>query len=223
MLLWSPIIFFWLGYIWAGYTLTSLHPPNRFFDPSIARLENRFLGQPSLHWGRNRSRLLTEILHFGYFSYYFYTLSLGILFEVSNRFDLFQSMSFAVNFGYLVSYICFALIPVAGPRWYFLESGVLSPEELRQPGFLFTGLTHKLLYGGPAHKGGAMPSSHSSTALVFFLFVLYSWGWVYGFPALLLVIGMWIGAIYGRYHYLTDVVAGILLGILGVVLSFIVI
>jgi len=218
-LLWSPIIFFWVGYLWAGHTLTSIHPPGCFFDHPIARFEKKYLGQPSLQWGLNRSRLVTEIFHFGYFSYYFYTVSLGIYYDATGQLEVFQTLSFAVNFGYVVSYTCFALIPVAGPRWFLVEKGLLKEGDLLQPGYLFTKLTHKLLYGGPAHKGGAMPSSHSSTAFVFFFFVTYSWGWVAGTTALLIVLSMWIGAIFGRYHYLVDVVAGILLGGIGVLIA----
>jgi membrane-associated phospholipid phosphatase len=220
LLLWSPIIFFWVGYLWAGYTLISVHPPDKFFDRPIAQFESHYLGQPSLHWGLNRSKVSTEIFHIGYFSYYLYTISLGIYYDSTDQFELFQRMSFAVNLGYLVSYCCFALIPVAGPRWYFLETGELGKKDLKQPGFLFTRLTHKLLYGGPAHKGGAMPSSHSSTALVFFFFAAYSWGGMAGLAAFLIVLAMWIGAIYGRYHYLTDVLAGILLGVLSILAAF---
>ena len=221
IVLWSPLIFFWFGYLWAGLTLTSIHPSDHFFDRPIALFEEKHLGQPSLHWGKNRSRFLTELFHFGYISYYLYALSLGIIFDSTGRFNDFQTMSFAINFGYVVSYLCFALIPVAGPRWFLVEDSRLKEQELKQPGYLFTRVTHKLLYGGLVHKGGAMPSSHSSTAFVFFFFVTHTWGWAPGLAALVLVIGMWIGAIYGRYHYLTDVAVGILLGGIGVVLAMI--
>ena len=219
ILLWSPIVFFWFGYLWAGLTLKSIHGEGRFFDRPIARFEEKYLGHPSLYWGRNRPRLITEIFHLGYFSYYFYTLSLGLYFDISGRWDEFQAMSFATNFGYLFSYICYTLIPVAGPRWFLVEDRRLKESEIRQPGYLFTRLTHMLLFGGPAHKGGAMPSSHSSTALIFLCLTAGSWGLLPGLAALVLVGGMWIGAVYGRYHYLTDVAAGILLGAFGILLS----
>ena len=59
-----------------------------------------------------------------------------------------------------------------------------------------------------------------SSFLVFFFFAAYSWGGVAGLGAFLIVLGMWIGAIYGRYHYLTDVLIGILLGILSIIAAF---
>ncbi len=76
--LWSPVIFFWWAYLWAGHTLHLFYPPGVSFDSVIIHWEKRFLGQPSLWWARNGSRWLTELLHFFFDSYYLYTPVLGI-------------------------------------------------------------------------------------------------------------------------------------------------
>ena len=78
---------------------------------------------------------------------------------------------------------------------------------------------NRLMYQGLAHKGGAMPSSHSSTAFVFFV-----WGWrIWGFEGAVLtgivVVGMWVASVYGRYHFVLDVLIGAVLGAVGILLA----
>jgi len=217
--LWSPIIFFWAGYLWAGQTLTAIHPSGTTYDRQIIAIEKWLFRQPSLWMSKSRSRWLTETMHFFYASYYAYTPILGIYLYDQKRFLEFEAMSFAVLFGYLVSYSFFAITPVLGPRWSLVEADLLSTSEQRLDGYWITGLMNKVMYQGLAHKGGAMPSSHSSTALVFLV-----WGWkIWGFEGALLtgilVVGMWSGSVYGRYHFLTDVVIGAAIGLAGIFLA----
>lgn len=219
LFLWSPIVFFWVAYLWAGKTIESVHPSGFSLDPQLIQLEDKLFRQPSLWWARRRSRWLTELMQFFYFSYFFYTLGLGIFLQLNQRIMDFQSMTFAVSFGYLVAFSFFALTPAAGPRWALVESGLLSPDEQRQKGYALTWLTEKIMYDGPAHRGGAMPSAHSSTAVVFVYWCWQIWGPVGGIPALLLGVGMALGAVYGRYHYLTDVLIGSFLGVIALLLA----
>ena len=72
---------------------------------------------------------------------------------------------------------------------------------------------------GVAHKGGAMPSAHSSTAVVFLVWCWRIWGLGGGSLALVIVAGMWLGAVYGRYHYMMDILAGGLLGVAALILA----
>ncbi len=217
--LWSPLIFFWCAYLWNKPLLTAVHPEGRTIDPWLMRVDERFFGQPSLRWARRGGRWATEILHAFYVGYYLYTPVIGVWLHVGRPPAEFQAMAFAVCLGYLVSYLLFVLVPAHGPRWALVERGLLPPSEQRRPGFAVTRFVHRLMYDGPALKGGAMPSSHSSTAVVFLV-----WSWRLGGPeagvvAVVLVVGMWIGSIYGRYHYVGDVVAGALLGLAAVLLG----
>lgn len=218
-LIWLPLLFFWWAYFWAGKTLTAIHPPERRFDHTLIEIEGAWLGQPSLRWGLGDRPLLTEFLHFCYFSYYFYSVFLAVYLHLSGRFSDLAEFVTAVVFGYFVAYTCFALIPVWGPRWSLSEAGLPGSDHQRQSGYLFTRLIHKIMFQGVAHKGGAMPSSHSSTALIFLYWCWQLWGWAGGLPASILVVGMWIGSIYGRYHFVSDVLAGIVLGVAGILFA----
>ena len=217
--LWSPILFFWWAYRWAGHTLSSIHPPEYSLDAKIVRLEDRFLGQPSLWWARGKQPWLTELMHFFYFTYYLYTPVLGVFLYLAGRFHEFESMTFAVLSAYATSYLFFAVTPTVGPRWALVESGLLENSEQRLEGYGFTWLINYIMYRGPALKGGAMPSSHSSTAVVFLVWCWRVWGVWGGAPALIVVAGMWFGSVYGRYHYVLDVLCGALLGLAAVWLA----
>jgi membrane-associated phospholipid phosphatase len=211
LLLWGPVVFFWWAYLWTRNILNAIHPPGRSIDLFLIRLEER-IGQPSLRWAQKGNRILCEILHIGYNSYYLYTLGLGLYLQLSGEISQFQAMTFAVMLGYLVSYITFALIPADGPRWALVERGLMRPEEQRMRGFAVTEFTNRLMFEGPALKGGAMPSSHSSTAVVFLIWCWRIWGPEAGVAALILVLTMWLGSVYGRYHFVLDIIAGGLLG-----------
>lgn len=221
LLLWSPIIFFWWAYLWSKHTLTGIHSAGVHFDSVLIQFELRY-GQPSLSWARKGNRLLSEILHIFYFSYYLYTPVIAIYLDASNRLLDFGLISFAVTFGYLVSYVTFALVPVYGPRWSLVEAGLLPISEQRAQGYWITEFTNKLMFGGLALKGGAMPSSHSSTAVVFWYWCWVIWGIPGGIVGAIIAGGMGLGAVYGRYHFVTDIVVGALLGVVGIILAEIV-
>jgi len=191
LLLWSPIAFYWWAYLWSKHTLNAFYPQGRTFDGIIIKWEGRILGQPSLWLSQKGNRFVTEILHICYFSYYLYTFSLGIFLHLTGRLEEFEAMSFAVLFGYLISYTFFAITPVHGPRWSLFEQGLLTDSsEQQQRGYLFTAFVNRIMFGGPAHKGGAMPSSHSSTGLIFMLWACRVWDIEIAVPAVFLVLGI---------------------------------
>lgn len=214
--LWAPILFFWWAYTWAGQVLHAFHPPEFSVDRRIMGWEAKLFRQPSLWLALGRPRWLTELMHFFYASYYLYTPVLGIYLHAHKRFNEFEAMSSAVLIGYAASYLIFSLIPLWGPRWGLLETGQLDPSAQVLKGYWLTNQMNRVMYGGPAHKGGAMPSSHSSTAVVFLIWSWRLWGAEGGALAAVLVAGMWIGSVYGRYHYVIDLLAGAMLGLLGV-------
>ncbi|MDA2937194.1 phosphatase PAP2 family protein [Acidobacteria bacterium AH-259-A15] len=189
-----------------------IRTPEFCLDPMIIRLEKRYLGQPSLWWARHGSPGLTELLHFFYATYYFYTPVIAIYLDVNRRFLEFEAVSFAVMLGYALSYILFALAPVWGPRWGFIKERLLESSEQGLRGYWMTHLINYIMYQGIAYKGGAMPSAHSSTAVVFLFWCWGLWDLWGGIFAAIIVVGMWVGSIYGRYHYVVDILCGAVLG-----------
>lgn len=63
-----------------------------------------------------------------------------------------------------------------------------------------------------AIHGGCMPSSHVAVALVSLVYILkYNRRW--GMVCLLLVTMLCLGTVWGRFHYVSDVVGGVLIAL----------
>jgi membrane-associated phospholipid phosphatase len=106
---------------------------------------------------------------------------------------------------YYVSYLGFIVFPVEGPR--FARAG---SHQVAINGGFFTSLAQGLI-DMAGIQGAAMPSSHVAVALVVLVYarrhhrLLY---WVLS-P---LVVSLFVATVYGRFHYVSDVAAGILVG-----------
>lgn len=210
--LWLPIIFFWWSYVWSGKVLHVYHPPEFNYDRPVLAIESRF-GQPSLWLARDRPRWLNEAMNFFYFSYYFYTPVLVVVLYGAGRLQEFEALALAVNLGYAVCYSAYPFTPVWGPRWALVDEGMLPRGERILEGYAITRFMNSIMWGDIPHKGGAMPSAHSSTAFIFLVWCGRIWGgpgWVAGVA----IAGtMFVSTVYGRYHYVVDVLVGIVIGV----------
>jgi len=176
----------------------------RFLDPQIQDLELRLLGViPNLYLERFVHPWLTEYCKASYFSYYLMVPIPALwLFWRGEAVECCRFLT-RVSLALCTSYLLFVLVPVAGPRF------ALPPVDLR--GYWITRLQDGLTRMG-ALRGGAMPSSHVAVAFVF-------WDWARArFPRwsalwLFAVLSLGASAIYTHDHYLSDVVAGALLGL----------
>ena len=210
--LWSPVVFFWWAYLWNRWTLHAYYPPEFSFDPALIRLEGRLFGQPSL-WSAAKERpWLADLLHFLYNTYYLYTFALGAYLHTTGRLRDFQAMTFAVILGYALLYCFFPFLPVWGPRWGLVSAGLLPADRQRLKGGWITRLTTWFMFEGPAQKACAMPSAHASTAVIFAVWTWRIGGPELGLAAAVIALGMAVGAIYGRYHYLLDILVGAAVG-----------
>ncbi len=211
--LWAPIVFFWWGYAWAGRTLHFYYPPEFSYDRQLIDWDGRMFGQPSLWMARGRSRLLNETMNFFYFSYYFYTPVLGVALHYAGDFERFEAMALSVNLGYAICYSIYPLTPLWGPRWALVDQGHLPDDEKILSGYVVTNFMNKIMWGTTAHKGGAMPSAHSSTAIVFVIWCIRIWGLTGGLIGGSVAGVMFVATVYGRYHYVIDLIVGTTIGL----------
>jgi membrane-associated phospholipid phosphatase len=125
---------------------------------------------------------------------------------------------FTVN---LIGFSFYYIFPAA-PPWYVEEYGFgFNPNAVRSAAgldrvdaLLNIDLFHRI-YTRNSNVFAAMPSLHSAYPLVAFLYALKTnrkWLIVlFG----IVCIGIWLSAIYTNHHYVLDVVAGILVALLG--------
>lgn len=149
---------------------------------------------------------LSEPLHLGYFSYYLVVpvAALGA-YRVSGEAGL-ERFAVTVATAFFVCYLCFAVFPVAGPRYLFPR--VAGPPSDGP----FYALVHAVLEAGSS-KGTAFPSSHVAAACAALLAAHRNarrWFW----PLLPFVVLLTVGTVYGRFHYAIDAVAGVLVAAL---------
>jgi membrane-associated phospholipid phosphatase len=210
--LWLPIVFFWWSYAWSGKVLHVYHPPDFSYDRPILAAEEK-LGQPSLWLARGRPRWLNEAMSFFYFSYYFYTPVLAVVLYGAGRLRDFEALALAVNLGYAICYSTYPFTPVQGPRWALVDEGLLPRDERVLEGYGFTRIMNAIIWGDLPHKGGAMPSAHSSTAIIFLIWCGRIWGGTGLAVGIAIAGAMFVSTVYGRYHYVVDVLAGLVIGL----------
>jgi membrane-associated phospholipid phosphatase len=168
----------------------------------LQRIESTlFGGQPSLFLSEKLpSVVLSEFLHFCYFSYLLWVPVIGGYWYFTGKRVQFHKLLFLVFSTYAVNYLVYILFPVDSP--FYLQPALGRPFE----GHLFYDLVHFLSAHGGA-RGGAFPSSHVSISTVILLLTFqYEKRWavwllpVYG--------GLVFATVFGRFHYVVDVLAG---------------
>lgn len=211
--LWLPIVYYWWAYAWAGHTLHLFSDPDFSYDRPLIAAEERWFGNPSLWMARGKPAWLNEAMNFFYWSYYFYTPALGFTLYFRGDFRAFEAMALSVNLGYAICYLAYPWFPLWGPRWALVSEGLLPKREQILDGYVITGFMNRIMWTDTAHKGGAMPSAHSSTCVLFMVWSARVWG-----TTGLLVCGgiglaMFVSTVYGRYHYVIDVIVGVVIGL----------
>ena len=185
-------------------------------DALILRAEDALFAIPPTVWlGRVHSFWITELLEFGYFTFYWIMFVVGgFLYqgiwkaessgEANDPHHPFRIWMNATVFGYIICYVVYLLFPTQGPAHTL-------PHHFSST---FTGPFHWLVQLIQHHAGvhgNAFPSGHIMASTVALLAAarwkprLARWLTV---PVLL----MCVGAVYDGYHYLSDVLAGTAIG-----------
>jgi membrane-associated phospholipid phosphatase len=179
----------------------------RYFDGWVQGWELRlFGGQPSHELAAKLPYpLLSEVLHFCYLSYYLIIYGPPLVLYFRRRIADHQRVVFALMLTFFAHYLFFVFLPVQGPRYVFPAPG----GELAQ-GFIYR-LVHTVLEAGSS-RGAAFPSSHVGVAVTQAAMAFLVWR--RAAPILVLAsIGLALGAVYGGFHYATDCLCGLLLGL----------
>lgn len=183
-------------------TLNQLVSPG-YLDGAVQGWEAALFGeQLSLTAARRLpSPWVSELLHAGYFSYYLVVPGAAVAVYLRGGERGLARLTIAVALAFFVCYLCFAVFPVAGPRYEFAR--ITGPPS---EGPVF-GLVHGVLEAGSS-KGTAFPSSHVAAAAAALLACRRDaprWFWIL-LPAVTLLT---LGTVYGRFHYAVDALAGL--------------
>jgi membrane-associated phospholipid phosphatase len=180
-------------------------------DPTFIKTEAILFGcQPSLEWSRWWPwPWFHELMEFSYFSYYFVSLACLVLIlrgrglTADQRWPAAQAFIRDLSATMLICYTFYALFPVWGPKYF--ETGPIPVT-----GGLFTRIMHHVHASG-AILGAAFPSSHVAATMVPWW---HTWKWFprYRWWFTILFVMLSASTVYCRYHYVVDVIGGLVLG-----------
>ena len=218
---WAPLALVPLLYAELPVLMEGFAGTVTYHDPAVARLEFLIFGaQPAFQWaGAWPSKLLSELLHASYASYYLLIYLPPLLLYLGltgtdrqstwGPTEAFEETVLAVLVSFLLCFLVFIVFPVQGPRYLGVPQGVADGPV--------RGLVLSLLEAGSS-RGAAFPSSHVAVATTQFVMVARHQPH-YGLPVLILALGLAAGAVYGGFHYGIDALAGVAVGTLAVPLA----
>ncbi|MBW8057112.1 MAG: phosphatase PAP2 family protein [candidate division NC10 bacterium] len=183
-------------------------------DALLIQLDRALLGfHPTVWLERFIHPVLTELLTWAYASYYFLPVILAVaLYWRGKEWD-FDRAVFGMVLCFYFSYVGYFLVPAVGPRFTLAH---LQTVDLH--GVFVADTIRETLNALERFKHDAFPSGHTAVVLVV---LVYAWQFVRGlfWVFLPLVVGLILSTVYLRFHYVIDVLAGILLAVLCLVLE----
>jgi len=192
-------------------------------DPVVILWEQAlFGGQPSMQFMARLPWLpLSELFYAAYFSYYVMIAGVGLALFFRRREAFFHYVS-VLSFVFFVCYLIYIFLPVIGPRIFSRSLGgftlppaiqaLVAPDVLPFPHQVTRGPFFRIMafiYEVFEAPGAALPSSHvaASICTVWFSF---RYRLRIRYVHLVMVVLLCFSTIYCRYHYVIDVLAGLL-------------
>ncbi len=179
----------------------------RTWDGVIQHLDAQLFGdQPSRDWWRQHPSVFwSTLLHGTYLCYYLLVPLPALVFLAQRRYDAVDRYLDGLIATYFFCYLCYILIPVAGPYYEFA----------RPSGVFIANLPARLVYHAlerGSSFGAAFPSSHVAATVASVVGAWYGarrLAVVMAIPAALLAVAV----VYCQMHYAVDSIAGLLLGV----------
>lgn len=192
------------------------------YDNILIKMDQLIFGVNPTEWlAKYSNPVLTEFLQITYFSFYILPIFHGYELYKNKEFDKYNKFAEAIFFTFFVSYLLYLAMPAIGPRFCIHEFSNISNEL---PGLFLTDFLREIINSGGGVPAGAenpalyvnkdcMPSGHTMVTLVNIILVFKNRS---KFRYFVLIIGtsLIFATVYLRYHYVIDVIAGLILGIL---------
>jgi membrane-associated phospholipid phosphatase len=180
-----------------------------WFDRWLILFDYNFGGvHPAARLSRFATPGLNDFMQFSYMTYFLYLVILpGILYAQGRRAE-FWTVMVATAIAHYSVYVIAVLFPVESP-YFALASLNLRALE----GGAFTATIELIERFGRVH-GGAFPSAHVAGSMVALLAARRYMRWLF-WICLPFFLSMCVATVYGRYHYIADVLAGIVVGAIG--------
>ncbi|HXQ24951.1 MAG TPA: phosphatase PAP2 family protein [Candidatus Acidoferrales bacterium] len=172
------------------------------FDYSLAR------AHPSVWLAQFASPALNDFMQFSYMTYFLYLIILPMILYARREQLAFWTVMTSTAVAHYSVYVVSVLLPIESPHYS------LAPIQTKTlAGGYCTALIELIERFGRVH-GAAFPSAHVAGSMVA---ILASWSyrrWLF-WVCLPFFASMCVATVYGRYHYVADVLAGLVVGAMG--------
>ena len=180
-----------------------------WFDRWLIAFDYNFAGvHPSVWLERFANPPLNDFMQFAYMTYFLYLVILPAILYVQRERMAFWTVMTSTAIAHDSVYVMAVLFPVESP-YYSLAA--LHMKTLH--GGIFTAAIELIERFGRVH-GAAFPSAHVAGSMVAMLAARRYRPWLF-WTCLPFFICMCVATVYGRYHYVADVLAGIVVGSMG--------
>jgi len=207
-----PIVCIILVFDSLGKLVHYINP--RDIDPLLIKLDYMlFNGYPTVMLEKIMTPFLTDILQAAYSSYYFLPVTLGVVLKLRKEEEAFDRSLFLIMLCFYLSYIGYMLMPAIGPRFTMNH---LQHRDLE--GLFITAPLQEILNKLEGVKRDAFPSGHTAITLTV---VYLAWRFEKKLFIVFLPVGLAliVSTVYCRYHYVVDVIGGIVLALITIVLG----
>lgn len=186
----------------------------RDIDSLLIRLDYILLNcYPTIELEKITTRLLTEILQLSYSSYYLIPFALGITLYRKEKKTEFERALFFIMLCFYLSYIGYLLFPALGPRYTMAH---LQTRDLQE--WLVAEHIRTVLNALEGIKRDAFPSGHTGIALTV-LYLAHRFERRLFFILLPVVTALVFSTVYCRYHYVVDVIGGMVLTLITIIMG----
>jgi membrane-associated phospholipid phosphatase len=208
---WYPHLFFLFCFEELGVLVHLVSP--RWQDAKLIAFDHWLTGvHPAIWLEQFATPARNEFMQFAYLTYFVYLLVLGGILYYREDWRGYWSVMTYSAVAYAIGYVIAVFLPIESP-WFAMARSWHG--ELR--GGAFTAAINFIEHYGRV-RGAAFPSEHVAGS------VAALWGawrhrrWLF-WVMLPLVLCMCVSTVWGRYHYVADILGGMVTGTLGFVIG----
>ncbi len=201
------------AYLFGAVDKLQLILHDHWLDAYVLDAEQYCFGvQPTLWLQQFMSPGLTEWLMFSYVVYLpMYPVLCGIIYYLRGDLAM-EDYFFTLGFANILCDIGFILFPVAGPM---ATIGQLYTVPLK--GYIWT-YFGELMRAHVHYVGGTIPSPHAAAATIMWM-MAYRYHRKSFYILTPVILSLYVSTFYGRYHYVTDAVVGVLVAFAAIALA----
>jgi membrane-associated phospholipid phosphatase len=201
---WYPLVLYIFFFEELQGLVHTIYPG--WFDRWLIQFDYNLAGVHPAAWlARFATPALNDFMQFSYMSYFLYLVILPAILYMQKQRAAFWTVMVSTAIAHYSVYVIAVLFPVESP--YFALASLNLPQ-LR--GGAFTTTIEFVERFGRVH-GAAFPSAHVAGSAVALLAARRYKPWLF-WICLPFFFSMCVATVYGRYHYVADVLAGIVVG-----------